>query len=216
MEITYLGHSSFKIKGKNVSIVTDPYDSDEVGLKFTKTEADIVTISHDHSDHNKSDAVTDVSRVIKGPGEYEIAGTSIIGISSFHDNESGQKRGKNTIYILEVDDIKIVHLGDLGHLLNEKQREDLGEIDVLLVPVGGFYTINPVEAKEVVLSLEPKIIVPMHFQTEGLNPAIFKELSPVEEFISQVGFKTEKLPKLTLKKEDLVNYDEVIVVLEKK
>src|SRR3990170_1220611 len=154
MDITYLGHASFKLKGKNATLITDPYGS-YIGIKFPKTSADIVTISHGHEDHANTASISDVKKVIDGPGEYELAGVSIIGISTFHDDKKGAERGRNTIYIIEMDELRVVHLGDLGHKLSEDTIEELGVVDVLMVPVGGVYTIGPTDAGEIVRDIEP-------------------------------------------------------------
>ena len=164
MDITYLGHSSFKIKGKQASIVTDPYDSEMVGMKFPKVDADIVTISHHHADHDRGDGVSQVKKIIDGPGEYEISGVSIIGLTSFHDNKKGADRGKNTIYVIEMDNLRLLHLGDLGHVLSENQIKEIGDVDILFVPVGGFYTLDPQVAVEVLKQIGPSIVIPMHYK----------------------------------------------------
>src|SRR3989344_6438777 len=114
MDITHIGHASFKIRGKKATIVTDPFNPSFVGLKFPKVEAEIVTVSHSHDDHNYIEGVTGDKRIVEGPGEYEILGVKIIGLSSFHDENEGRDRGKNTIYHFEMDNIRITHLGDLG------------------------------------------------------------------------------------------------------
>ncbi|MBI3443239.1 MBL fold metallo-hydrolase [Candidatus Woesebacteria bacterium] len=215
MEITFIGHSSFRIRGKSVSVVTDPYDPKMVGLKYAKVDADIVTISHNHEDHNKSELVTGVRKVISGPGEYEISGISIIGIPSFHDTQKGSQRGKNTIYVIEMDRLTMAHLGDLGHTLDDKIIDDMGEVDILFIPVGGVYTIGPGEAAEVVQQIEPKIIIPMHYRVEGLNPEVFSDLSGVEEFLGKIGNKGERLPKLQIKKEEM-SEEQRVVILERK
>src|SRR3989344_2417944 len=142
MDITYLGHSSFKLRGKGSIVVTDPFGP-VVGLPFPKhTTADIVTVSHDHEDHNAADLVEGNPFVVRGPGEYEIKGVGVVGLGVFHDDAGGTKRGKNTIYRIELDGISIVHLGDLGHELSSAQVDSLDGVDILLVPVGGVYTID--------------------------------------------------------------------------
>ncbi|MBI4153455.1 MBL fold metallo-hydrolase [Candidatus Woesebacteria bacterium] len=215
MDITFLGHSSFKLKGKSGSVVTDPFDPQMVGLTYHSVDADIVTVSHDHNDHNQISLVRNVKKVISGPGEYEILGISIIGFSSFHDDKEGSLRGKNTIYVFEIDGLRLSHLGDLGHNLSEELVEDLGDIDILMVPVGGEYTIGPDEATGVVQSIEPSIVIPMHFAMQGLRPETFSKLTPVDSFLKEVGLMSENLPKLVIKKEEL-GEDQKVVVLEKK
>lgn len=225
MEITFLGHSSFKLKGKTGSVVTDPFDPQMVGLKYSGVEGDIVTVSHEHDDHNRVSLVKNVKKVISGPGEYEILGISILGFPSFHDDKKGSVRGKNTIYVFEIDGLRIAHLGDLGHALSEELVEDLGDIDILMVPVGGEYTIGPDEAANVVSAIEPTIVIPMHYKPEGLassayqmpgfKPETFSKLTPVDSFLKEVGLTSENLPKLVVKKEEL-GEDKKVVVLEKR
>lgn len=211
MDIIYLGHSSFRIKGKNVTIVTDPYDSTKVGLKFPKVDANIVTISHDHDDHNLPAQVEGDPKIISGPGEYEIGGVSIFGIPSYHDDSQGEERGRNTIYSVMIDGINMCHLGDLGHKLNQSQIEQIGNVDVLFVPVGGVYTINASQAGNVVSSLEPKIVIPMHYKVSGLA----YELDSVEDFVKEIGLEPNRDVKLSVAQDKLPEQMQV-VVLEKK
>ncbi|OGM11501.1 hypothetical protein A2Z22_00430 [Candidatus Woesebacteria bacterium RBG_16_34_12] len=215
MEINYLGHSSFRFKSKKISLITDPYDSEAVGLKYPKQVADIVTVSHDHDDHNKSNQISGVKLVIDGPGEYEMGGVSIIGIPTYHDNKKGELRGKNTVYIIEMDGLRIAHLGDLGQKFSEKKYEILGNIDILMIPVGGVYTIGSSEAVEIVREIEPTIIIPMHFYTPELNQKTFAKLAKVDSFLSELGVTTEKLTKLVVKK-DLLGDDQRVVLLNMK
>src|SRR5581483_2872098 len=129
MDIVYLGHSSFKIKGKTASVVIDPFDEKMIGMKFSRSQAEILLVTHHHMDHSKTDNVSDVKRVVDGPGEYEISGVSIIGIQTFHDDKKGAERGRNTIYVIEMDGLRLLHLGDLGHKLDESQIKEIGNID---------------------------------------------------------------------------------------
>ena len=207
MEITFLGHASFKIKGKDITLITDPYDSDMVAMKFPKQDADIVTISHHHADHDKIDNITNVKKVIDGPGEYEVRGVSIIGISSFHDASKGAERGKNTIYVIEMEGMRLVHLGDLGHVLTESQIKEIGVVDIMMIPVGGTYTIDAKTAVEVFKQLGASIVLPMHYGGS---------LAPVEDFIAESSLRVEKLPKLAVKKDAINNEESYAVILEKK
>jgi L-ascorbate metabolism protein UlaG (beta-lactamase superfamily) len=216
MEITYLGHSSFRIRGKNATLVTDPFDPAMVGLKFSKLSADIVTISHDHQDHNKVDLVTDSKKVIDGPGEYEINGVSIIGIQTYHDEDSGSKRGKNTLYVYEIDGLRLAHLGDLGHKLSDEVLEEIGTLDILMVPVGGVFTVGPEEAAAIVRDIEPAIVLPMHFRVAGLNPENFSELSDVAHFVQDAALPSVEMDKLVIKKEDIPEGEKKIVLLKVK
>jgi L-ascorbate metabolism protein UlaG (beta-lactamase superfamily) len=212
MEITYLGHSSFRIRTPGAFLVTDPFDPKMVGLKYSGVEADIVTISHDHADHNQSQLVKGAKRVVAGPGEYEIAGVSIIGIPSFHDEKKGELRGKNTIYVIETEDLRLCHLGDLGHTLSQEVIQEIGEVDILMVPVGGAFTIGPREASQVVIDIEPKIVIPMHYSLPGLNQEVFSKLASVEDFLKEVSLPTERLPKLSIKKEELGEESKAVVL----
>ena len=215
MDISFLGHSSFRIKTKNATVITDPFDPKMVGIKYPPIDADIVTISHDHKDHNNTSAVKKVRKIISGPGEYEILDVSIIGIPSYHDNKSGEERGRNVIYIYEADGLRLAHLGDLGHKLSDDVIEELGEINVLMIPVGGTVSLGAEEAMEVVRSIEPNIILPMHFWEEGMNKEAFEKLKSVDEFLKESGMSVEKMPKLSIKDIDMGD-DSKVVLLERK
>lgn len=214
MDITWFGHSSFKLKGKNSSIVTDPFES-KVGFKFPKVEANVVTISHDHWDHNHAELVTDVPKVVKGPGEYEIGGVSIFGIHTYHDAKQGAERGPNTVYVISIDGIKVCHLGDLGHTLTEEQVGEIGAVDVLLIPVGGVYTIDSSQASEVVSSLEPKVVIPMHYSMPDLNQETFAKLSGVEEFVKELGLEPVRDSKYAITSDKLPE-EMQLVILERR
>jgi len=211
MEIKYLGHSCFRIKGKKATLVTDPFSG--IGYKMPKVRADIVTISHDHTDHNNVSVIEGVKKVLNGPGEYEIQGVSVIGLPSYHDSENGIKRGNNTIYIIEMGIFRLVHLGDLGHLLNESDIEEIGEVDILMIPVGGHYTIGPKEAVKVIHDIDPRIIIPMHYQQPGLDQNMFKDLIGLEDFAKEFGSTGEKMQKLKLSSKPLE--EQKLVILEK-
>jgi L-ascorbate metabolism protein UlaG (beta-lactamase superfamily) len=199
MDITWLGHSCFRIKGSRATIVTDPYSKD-LGYSLGKPNARIVTISHEHPGHCYAEGVGGQPRVVRRPGEYEISDVLIIGIATFHDREGGKKRGKNTVYLMEIDEVAVCHLGDLGHVLTNEQIEDIGNVDVLLLPVGGVSTINAPLAAEVVRQLEPKVVIPMHYKT----PALKWELEPVDRFLKEMGAKqVSSQPKLSVSKSNL-------------
>jgi L-ascorbate metabolism protein UlaG (beta-lactamase superfamily) len=217
MDITYLGHSSFKLRGKNASVVTDPYSA-KVGFPFPRVSADIITVSHQHFDHNNSSAVSSTSRrevpfEISQPGEYEVSEISVFGVKSFHDDKSGELRGENTIFVIKVDDITIAHLGDLGHKLADKQTEEIGEIDVLFMPIGGHYTIGPKVAAEVMSQLQPSIVVPMHYRTKKHDQKAFSSVLGLSDFLEEVGFDEVKpIEKLSLTKQQLPDEMEVMVM----
>jgi L-ascorbate metabolism protein UlaG (beta-lactamase superfamily) len=182
MEITWLGHSCFRLRDKQATLITDPYSPD-LGYSLGKQSADVVTLSHKHPGHSFVEGISGNPKVVKGPGEYEISNTLIIGVSTFHDNEKGVKRGKNSAYLIEVNEVSICHLGDLGHVLTDDQVEELGNVDVLLLPVGGVSTINGSVGAEIVRQLEPKIVIPMHYKTA----AIKRNLEPVDGFLKEIG-----------------------------
>jgi len=199
MDINWLGHSCFRIKGAQATVITDPYSPD-LGYTLGKPTARIVTVSHQHSGHSYVQGVDGDLKTVTGPGEYEIGDVLIIGLTTFHDEDKGEKRGKNTIYLMEVDEISICHLGDLGHVLTTQQVEEIEKVDVLLLPVGGVSTIDAPMAAEVVRQLEPKLVVPMHYKTEALN----RELEPVDRFLKEMGVKEViSKPKLSVTKASL-------------
>lgn len=213
MEIKYFGHASFLIKGKNATVITDPFDPQMVGLKFPKTEADIVTVSHQHEDHNRADLIGGNPLVINFPGEYEKKGVKITGFPSFHDKKEGQERGKNTIFKIEIDGLSILHCGDLGHQLSDDLIEEIDGVDVLLIPVGGYFTIDEDEAIIISRKIEPSIVVPMHYNHSQLNPQVFANLSPLQNFLKKIGANdVQPLKKLSLKKEELGEEMKVVVL----
>ena len=199
MDISWLGHSCFRIRGREVTIITDPY-SPTLGYSLGKPAAHIVTVSHQHPGHAYVQGIGGEPRPVTGPGEYEISGVLIIGITTFHDGEKGSKRGKNTAYLMELDEISVCHLGDLGHVLTAEQVEELGDVDVLLLPTGGVSTINAPMAAEIVRQLEPRVVIPMHYQTEALN----RRLEPVERFLKEIGVEqVTPQPKLSFTRSSL-------------
>ncbi len=208
MEITWLGHSCFRIKGKQGTAITDPYPPG-LGYSLGKVNADVVTVSHQHPGHSYVQGVGGEPKLVTGPGEYEINSILIIGIGTFHDEERGAKRGKNTVYLLEVDDISVCHLGDLGHSLTAEQVEEIGNVDVLLLPVGGVSTIEVAKAAEVARRLEPKIVVPMHYKT----PAINWQLEPADKFLKEMGVQeVNSQPKLSCTRANLPASMQVIML----
>ncbi len=215
MDIYWGGQALIRLKGKNASVVLDPFESDFTGLKLPKDlSADVVLISHNHNDHNNAKAVLSPSggksMVFSDPGEYEVSGVVITGVSSFHDDKMGQDRGANIIFHLMFDGLKLVHLGDLGQSkLTEEQLAAIGEVDILFIPVGAVYTINGKAASEIVSQLEPKIIIPIHFKTEGLK----FELEGVESFLKEMGAEgVVPQPKLSITKEKLPEEPQVILL----
>lgn len=217
MDICWLGQACFKLKGKNATVVIDPFDPDFTGLKLPKgLSADVVLVSHGHEDHNNAGAVLtpqgEKPMVFDRAGEYEIARVVITGINSFHDDSNGSQRGTNTIFHLMFDNLDIVHLGDLGQAkLTEEQVAQLGQTDILLVPVGGIYTIAAKGASDIVAQLEPKIIIPMHYKIEGLK----FDLEGVDGFLKEMGAENAvPQQKLSISKERLPE-EPMVVVLSK-
>jgi L-ascorbate metabolism protein UlaG (beta-lactamase superfamily) len=171
MKLRWVGHSCFLITAKSgLSIITDPYHTKQ-GVNYSPVMeiADIVTVSHDHFDHNAVQSVGGRPEVVKSSGNKSIKGIEFRGIACYHDESSGKQRGENIIFCFSVDGIRICHLGDLGHALNRGQIKEIGEVDVLLVPVGGFYTIDAAVATRVCDDIKPKVVVPMHYKTAKLD-----------------------------------------------
>ena len=199
MDITWLGHSCFRIRGSQATVITDPYPP-SLGYSLGKPTAHIVTVSHQHPNHSYVQGVSGEPRQITGPGEYEISGVLVIGMATFHDAVGGRKQGRNTVYLMEIDEVSVCHLGDLGHVLTAAQVEEIDNVDVLLLPVGGVSTINAPMAAEVVRRLEPKVVVPMHYKTQAIN----RELESVGRFLKEIGVKQiDPQPKLSFTKSSL-------------
>lgn len=181
MEISWLNHSCFRVKGKGATIITDPYDPN-IGYQLGKPVADIVTISIDLPDHNYVQGVAGDPMVIDGPGEYEIAGVRITGIASRSRDEQGHR---NTVYVLEMDEMRICHLGEMSKVPQADLVEAVGNLDVLFVPVGGRGTLDAAQATETISLLSPKIVVPMHYKTSLFGP----DLEPIDRFLREMGVK---------------------------
>lgn len=211
MEIIWLGHSCFQLRGKNVTLITDPFTPQQ-GYSLGKVNAPIVTVSHNHTGHNYVQGVGGNPRVVRGPGEYEISDVLITGVAAFHDSKRGQELGRNTIYVIHMDDLVICHLGDLGHTLQEAQLEEVADADILLVPIGGYNTINATQAAEVISQVEPRIVIPMHYRTEasaGSRP----DLEPLDKFCREMGVEAiNPLPKLTVTRNSLPQEPQVVIL----
>jgi len=193
-------------------VVTDPYPP-AVGLKLGRMDAEVVTISHEHDNHSYTQVVRDGAYEIRGPGEYEVAGVSVIGVPTYHDEQRGARHGRNTVYLIEIDDVRVCHLGDLGHKLDDAEAEAVASPDVLLVPVGGRTAMNAAQAAEVVRQLEPRYVVPMHYAIPGLK----LELDPIDRFLKEMGVTaSEPQPKLAVQKSSVSEYETKVVVLEPK
>jgi L-ascorbate metabolism protein UlaG (beta-lactamase superfamily) len=211
MEITWLGHSCFRLRGKDVTVLTDPFGP-QLGYTVGRVSAQIVTLSHDHPGHNNVAAVGGEPHVLRGPGEYEVQDVLITAVASYHDDERGKRLGQNTIYVLHIDDIAVCHLGDLGHVLTDGQREEIGDVDILLAPVGGKNTINAGQAVEVISQLDPRIVIPMHYATAATEGKV-EGLDPVEKFCREMGVEVvEPQPKLAVTRGTLPTEPQVITL----
>lgn len=213
MKITWHGQSCFKLlvksnNGDKITILIDPFDKD-TGLTPPRGGADIVLITHDHHDHNNLKTVSGNPFVINGPGEYDIKGIYIKGIYSYHDNNKGLDRGINTIYVIESEEMEICHLGDLGQKeLVDTQLDKMGEVDILMVPIGGTYTIDSEEAVKIINQIEPTIVIPMHYKIPGLNI----KLEEVKDFLKEIGAQQETTEELNVKKLDLGEDMKVVIL----
>ncbi len=209
MIITWYGHSCFKINTKDVTIITDPFDK-KIGIKPYFGAADIVTVSHEHYDHNNVESLKGNPFVIRTPGEFETKNIFIYGFRSYHDKKNGAERGVNTIYLIEAEDMRICHLGDLGERLSDKVIEKLGQVDILMIPVGGVYTLDGKEADDLIDRIEPSIILPMHYKTPALNI----NLEPLDKFLAVRGIKNQQAADhLTIKKKELNPEENKVVIL---
>jgi L-ascorbate metabolism protein UlaG (beta-lactamase superfamily) len=216
MNIQYYGHSCFKITTKpagratdDVIIFTDPFDR-SIGLRPPQGQASLVFVSHDHYDHNNFSMLKGDPVVLDTPGEYSASGINATGIDSFHDEKQGEERGHSTIFVFESEGIRLCHLGDLGTDLTPKQLEDIDGIDILMIPVGGKFTIDGRKAAEIVRKIEPKIVIPMHYKTSGLNINIDDE----KKFCNEMGnCPKNKVTKINLKAKDLEGKNMEVVIM---
>ena len=208
MELTFLGHACFRLKGKEVTLLTDPFDL-SVGYAWPRPQARIVTVSHAHPGHSYTAGVAGEPRVVASPGEYEISGVFIQGLATYHDQEQGKKLGKNTIFLIDMEELRVLHLGDLGHPLSPEVAGRLGRIDVLLVPVGGGPTINARVAAGLIRSLEPRLVIPMHYRTEMWGQG----LDPVLPFLKEMGVgEAVAQPRLSVTRSSLPTEPKVVVL----
>ena len=206
MKIKWYGHAAFLITSdQGVKIITDPYESGAYGGQLAygkiKDQSDIALTSHDHADHNDTKSLPGSPQIVKSSGSKTVKGISFKGIPTYHDSSKGSERGTNTIFTFSVDGIQVCHLGDLGHILSEKELAEIGPVDILLIPVGGYFTIDSKEATRVAEQLKAKVLIPMHFKTEKCGFPI----APVEDFLkgkpnsrrpgtSEVAFDKTTLP----------------------
>lgn len=206
MKITWLGHASFLIQSEETCLITDPF-AERVGYPIYAGKADIVTVSHDHYDHNAVELLPGEPQVINQTGEFVVDGMQITGLATWHDKQQGKERGNNIIFKIVAEGIAVLHLGDLGHGLTPELVARLGAIDILMVPVGGRYTVDAEEAFAIVELLKPHIIIPMHYKT----PRCTINLAPVEGFTMKFD-RVVKLPALWLAGGDLDRRSGVILL----
>ena len=208
--IIWHGHACFEIKNE-VTVVTDPHDGSSLGIKTPSAKADIVLISHKHYDHANGLPYVkkDGTVVIDKPGTYEVKGVKILGIATYHDEVRGAKRGPNTVFLFELSNIRFCHLGDLGHVLTDDQVNTLKPVNVLMIPVGGVFTIDAKQADEVVRRLSPNIVIPMHYKIPNLDLPI----AGVEQFIAGKT-NVEKIPTntYTITKDELPKEPKIVVL----
>lgn len=219
MNIQWYGQSCFKMQSGDVTVITDPFDK-KIGLTPPRGKTDIVLSSHSHDDHDNLDSFNE-SFVIKYAGEYEVKGIIIRGITSFHDNEGGKKCGSNNIYVINIEGINICHLGDLGQKeLTPEQVDAIGNVDILMTPVGGDYLLDKEElnildaegAKKIINQIEPRIVIPMHYQINGLN----LKMDSLEKFSKITGVsEKDAVSKYSIKRKDLPSQEEPQFVIMK-
>jgi L-ascorbate metabolism protein UlaG (beta-lactamase superfamily) len=216
MNIIWHGQSFFEIstkdtKNEELKIAIDPFDK-SIGLKIPKVEAQILLITHNHSDHSNKKAINGNPFLIESPGEYETKGVYVKGVQGFHDDSQGKEKGKVVFYIIEVENIKICHLSDIGQKeLTSEQIDQIGNIDILMIPVGGVYTLDAKQAANIISQIEPKIVIPMHYQVPNLN----LKLNSLDQFLKEIGSpNVEPQKKFKIKISDIPKETMQTVVFE--
>lgn len=209
MKIKWFGHSCFLISSdKGIKIVTDPYD-DTVGYKLPDTEADIVSTSHDHFDHNYVKIIKGTPVLVKGAGKHNVKDIEVTGVDTFHDENNGKKRGTNTVFKFRVDGLNVCHLGDLGHALSPEQVKEIGDVDILMIPVGGVFTIDHMGALQVMETLKPAVTIPMHYKTEDLK----FDIAGVDKFLEGAGeHKKIDGTEFEINEKNIGDYPKVVVL----
>jgi L-ascorbate metabolism protein UlaG (beta-lactamase superfamily) len=210
MEIVWLGHSCFRIRSKEATVVTDPCDK-STGYSLGRPTADLVTVSSDDPAHNAVSAVAGDPKLVDGPGEFEISGASLVGVHTWLGKD--KTSGRNVAYVLELEDMRIGHLGGIGHVPTSDQVEEMGAVDILLVPVGGGGSLDGPPAAETVSLLEPKLVIPMHYKTDSDR----LKLDPIDRFLKEMGVKSpEQHAKIAVTKSSLPDETQVLVLDYKK
>jgi L-ascorbate metabolism protein UlaG (beta-lactamase superfamily) len=210
MEITWHGFSCFRLTERSLAtVVTDPYDHNAVGFEPLKVRGEIVTVSHDAPGHNFVDSVKGHSRVITGPGEFEIGGVFITGVQTNRKSKSSTDELRNTLYVFDYEGVTVAHLGDVQKVPNQTEIENLGGVNVVLVPVGGGGGLNAAKAAEIVSLLEPGFVIPMHYKVPESN----LELDPLNRFIKEMGVGTvEPIPSLKVTRSTVPSEARVVVL----
>lgn len=210
MEITWYGHSCFRLTERNfATVVTDPFEHKTVGYDALKLKAEIVTVSHDAPGHANTDAVKGTTHVLTGAGEFEIGGVFITAVQTAGGGKKSKDKTRNTLYVFDYDGITVAHMGDLQETPTQSEVEALGTINVLLLPVGGGSSLNAAKAAEVVSMLEPNLVIPMHYST----PAAKLSLDSLNKFLKEMGLnKVEAQPSLKITRSGLPDETKVIVL----
>lgn len=207
--VKWWGHACFEIRDSK-TIVTDPHDGKSVGMAAPKVKANIVLVSHGHSDHasGKTIVAKPDAKIIDRTGAFEVEGVVIKGVPTFHDDSHGRMRGRNVVFVFELEGIRFAHLGDLGHVLSDREVNEIKPVDILMIPVGGYYTIDAEDADRMVEKVEPRIVIPMHYKVKGLRYPI----SGVDVFLKDKT-KVKRLGKsmTTYSKEELPEKTEINV-----
>jgi len=208
MKITWLGHAAFLLETEDLKILTDPYDS-KIGYGPITEAVDIVTVSHDHFDHNHTRGLKGNPEIVKGSGTHRVKGITVTGIDTYHDSKRGTQRGDNVIFVIEAEGLRLCHAGDIGHTLGADQVQALGRVDVLLLPVGGTYTVDGKEATRIMEDLDPKLVIPMHFKT----PVLDFPITDVEPFLKdKKNVKRQTASHAEVTRETLPKEREIVVL----
>lgn len=212
MIIRHVAHSCFRLELENgLNIVLDPYDA-STGYPVQKIAADVVLISHHHHDHNAVENVCGADKVIDKPGKSFLEGNiSVTGFPTYHDEVKGRKRGNNTMFAVDCEGLRILHMGDIGHMLDADTFRQIGHVDVLLIPVGGFFTIDAVQATKIVEQIDPAIVIPMHYKTAANSDW---PIAGVEDFIAETGRKFHNFPFIRITSQDVSCQPKYVLLAE--